>query len=107
MCSKNKTQVLNDTIITTQNTNILIMSAWNKKDSILVQIYKENTPAIATIKPIMLILPQFNMTDVLNKCFLLYVNSIHLNRWSYRAKQIKHFLFLNLNTDVLLLLLNF
>jgi len=47
------------------------MSAWNKKDSILVQIYKENTPAIATIKPIMLILPQFDMTDVLNECFLL------------------------------------
>jgi len=25
------------------------MSAWNKKDSILVQIYKENTPAFAAI----------------------------------------------------------
>jgi hypothetical protein len=63
------------------------MSAWNKKDSTLVQIYKENTPVIATRKPIMLILPQFSMTDVLNECFLLYRISIHFNRWSYQTKQ--------------------
>jgi hypothetical protein len=63
------------------------MSGWKKKDSILVQIYKENTPAFATIKPITLIPPQFDMTDILNACFLLHVISIHVNRWSYQPKQ--------------------
>jgi hypothetical protein len=59
------------------------MFTWNTKYSILAQIYKENTPAFATKEPIMLILPQFDTTDVLNACFLLYVTNIHVNRWSY------------------------